>query len=73
MVMINDELTENENFTRFKILKSDLSLEEIKVIAKKVNILRASIKNKFEYVHSHFLKAKPGKEKDVILKYLSKE
>ncbi len=73
LVMIDDEFTETGNFTRFKILKSDLSLEEIKVVAKKVNVLRASIKNKFEYVHSHFLKAKPGKEKDVILKYLSRE
>lgn len=71
LAMLDDKPTETENYTRFKILKPDLSLDEIKIVAKKVNVLRSNIKNKFEYVHSHFLKAKPGKEKGVILKYLS--
>jgi len=69
--MINDEVIEGDIYTRFKIIKTNLPLEEMKMVEKKVGVLRADIKHKYDYVHDHFLKAKPGKEKEVILKYLS--
>ena len=70
LAMIDDEITDGEIYTRFKTLKADLSLKEMQAVEEKVRTLRSGIKNKFEYVHNRFLKAKHGKEKDVILKYL---
>lgn len=71
--MIDDKIFENEIYTQFKILKDKLSMKEMKVLEAKINTSRLEVKSKFNYVHSHFLKAKQGKEKDVIIKYLSRK
>jgi hypothetical protein len=70
LAMIDDEMVDSEIYTRFEILKRELPLKDVKALSAKVNASRISIKNKFNHVHDHFLKAKRGKEKDVILNYL---
>lgn len=68
--MLDDGRVDKVIHSQFKILKADLSLKEIKTVATRINALRINIKKKYDYVHDHFLKAKPGKEKDVLLKYI---
>ena len=71
LAMIDDELDGNVAYTRFKVLKGKLSLEDMKILARKISDYRDGGYAKLDFVFNNFLKAKRGKGKSVILGYLA--
>lgn len=69
--MIDDKKTGNKVYTRFRILKKQLSLQDKKLLASKINLYRSKGYAKLDFVFDHFLKAKNTKAKELIIEYLS--
>jgi RecQ family ATP-dependent DNA helicase len=69
--MLDDEKAGDLFYSRFRLMKDKLSLQEMRVLARKVNGFRASGYAKLDFVFNRFLRAKRGKAKAAILHYLS--
>lgn len=71
MAMVDDEVKDDSVFTRFKLLKNKLTVEDMKTLARKIRDYRNSGYAKLDYVFDKFLRAKNGKAKSILLHYLA--
>jgi RecQ family ATP-dependent DNA helicase len=73
LAMIDDGFDGNISHTRYKIWKEKLTLQDMKILARKVNGYRKSGYAKLNYVFSVFLGANHGEAKVIILDYLQQK
>jgi RecQ family ATP-dependent DNA helicase len=71
--MLDDSIEDGVLYSRFRVMKQKLSRKDIQLLARKVNSYRKEGYTKLNYVFNYFLRAKRGKEKSVIIQYLSPE
>jgi superfamily II DNA helicase RecQ len=73
LTMIDDQLDGDASFTRFKILKEKLTLQDIRILAKRINDHRKHGRAKLHFVFDRFLNVKNGNAKSIILDYLARQ
>lgn len=71
LMMIDDEWQDDKLYSRFRLLKDKLSLQDMEILARKIKAYRDNGYAKLNFVFGRFLKAKRGKAKSVILDYLA--
>jgi hypothetical protein len=70
--LIDDEWKDDVLYTRFQLLKNNLSRKDILTLRRKINTFRDDGYNKLDFVFDRFLRAKRGKAKSVLLRYLQR-
>ena len=68
--MLDDEITDGKRYSRFKILKSKLSRQDVETLADKINSYRSEGYEKLDHVFDTFLKSEPDQAKSSILEHL---